>query len=136
TFTLVDDYPTALYEVTGKDVQNAANEYIVNGRATLLEYLPETSSAPKRRVRQAEEIVVGAAPKTLNRQTQPGIGDRLEFDQEKGEVLLFRRRTDLPLVAIHVLFPGGRRTETAENAGITNLMLKSMMKGTLSRTAE
>ena len=52
TFTLVDDYPTALYEVTAKDVQEAANDYVVNGRATLLEYLPEANSAPNRSVRR------------------------------------------------------------------------------------
>ncbi len=52
-----------------------------------------------------------------------------------GAMLLFRSRRDLPLIAFHVLFPGGKRAETPDNAGITSLMLKSTLKGTRKFTA-
>src|SRR5205085_10625853 len=42
----------------------------------------------------------------------------------------------LPIVALQVLFPGGKRGETPRNAGITSLMLKSSIKGTPSFSAQ
>lgn len=48
-----------------------------------------------------------------------------------GGRLLYRRRSDLPIVALNILFPGSKRRENRSIAGITNLMLKSSLKGTL-----
>jgi predicted Zn-dependent peptidase len=50
--------------------------------------------------------------------------------------MLHRRRTDLPITALHILFPGGRIAETPGTAGITNLLLKTSQKGTVSYSAE
>ncbi len=53
-----------------------------------------------------------------------------------GGMLYYKTRRDLPLVSVTALFQGGKRGETISNCGITNLMLKSTLKGTQRYSAE
>ncbi|HLK57744.1 MAG TPA: pitrilysin family protein [Chthonomonadaceae bacterium] len=65
-----------------------------------------------------------------------GQEEAKRIEMPGGGVLLYRRRRDLPLVALNVLLRGGKRGETKTTAGLTSLMLKASLKGTRSYDAE
>ena len=136
SYMLADTLPEQLYNVTPADVRSSVENCLLNAPVTLLEYLPAATAAPARTPEQMHMLVTHREPvfppMTLDHEKCVVFEDVLDH----GESLLFRQRQDLPLVSLHILFPGGRRSETAENAGITHLMLRTMLKGTASRTAK
>lgn len=140
-YRLADDVMARLLAVTSEDVRRVADEYVRSDLATLQEYLPRLAEAPDRTASEmADALGVGKAGMDSRADRQPSRSAGTDAVTVKslgrGGTLLFRRRSDLPLVALHVLFPGGRLGETARNAGITSLTLKSMLKGAGSLGAE
>jgi zinc protease len=117
-----------------------ADHYIQIDKATVLEYLPEEANAPTRTRDEVEALLKPelpvAAPAQSSRSDATPQQEAVEKQLASGATLLLRQRTDLPIVALHVLFPGGRRLETRLTCGITNLMLKSCLKGTRRLSAE
>jgi len=159
-YRLADAMLERLRAVTADDVRRVANTYLQLSRAALLEYLPamaelpfEPTAAEVESALRAEERPGGAEavlepPRALELHPEGRIpcivrnrhvaevSAPQEIALPNGGKLLYKARRDLPLVSIYALFRGGRRLETRANAGITNLMLKSGMKGTRSFTAE
>ena len=148
-----------LQAVTAADVQRVANQYLTLEKASLAEYLPSDSSAPRELEAQDLLNTLQAHPDggALLEEARPSeaagaarlpsafsIAVSRQEDQSAPQVialpnggsLLFKSRRDLPIVALNILFRGGKRHETRANAGITNLMIKSSLKGTPSYTAE
>ncbi len=82
----------------------------------------------------SSELPPNAQRPTPNAHSRPPVAHAIPLPG--GGTLLYKPRRDLPLVSISALFRGGRRRETRANAGITNLMLKSGIKGTRSFQAE
>ncbi len=141
-YRMADEMLERLQSVTTEDVQRVAAEYVRLEGATLQEYLPTGAGAPERTVYEMRGLLGGsAAPDSVTHSGGPNPARAAESDAVEeitlaaGATLLFRRRTDLPIVALHILLPGGRLGETPATAGITSLMLKSMLKGTQSLTA-
>lgn len=138
-YRLADEVLVRLQAVTSADVQRVAATYLPPGRATLQEYLPTAASAPERTESEMKRLLLpdDTIPVSEKRAgASRNVADAEELTLESGETLLFRGRTDLPIVALHVLFPGGRLGETRAIAGITNLTLKSIMKGAAGLSAE
>jgi zinc protease len=143
-YRLSDEMLARLQAVTGDDVQRIVEHYIRPERATLVEYLPVAAEAPERH--SAEVASALGADQSL-RKVPGGMGTEAglrasasgatpqEVLLDTGARLILKRRTDLPIVALHVLFPGGKRGETRRTSGVTNLMLKSSLKGTASLSA-
>ena len=168
-YHLADTLLERLRAVTAADVQRVATHYLRIEGASLLEYLPLTSTAPdplsaqalqerlaeaqnvptdsqasvptqtahselpdtefdKKELTQAETITSNPALA----EAVPSDSEAQEFPLSGGGKLLFKARRDLPIIAINVLFHGSKKRETRATAGITNLMLKSSMKGTLA----
>lgn len=142
-----DKYIAMLRQVTAEDIVKVANKYFALDNSAILEYLPkdvssETLSAEilntrlskaiddfRQTCRQSpEEIPLIVACRPVGGEKYP---DQPVVDIELGNGihLICRERHSLPLVTVQVNFPGGRLDETMNDAGITELMLRSSMKG-------
>lgn len=164
-YRLADEMLNRLQTVTEEDVKRVAAQYLSPRRATLVEYLPHTANVPEREAEEVFAALDGSkadishAPGLRDNLTTtsvsdlparaksrpaptPTAGEILETRLPRGlpagdgATLLYRERRDLPIVAFHVLFPGGKRAETPQTAGLTSLMLRSALKGTENLTAE
>jgi zinc protease len=140
-YRIADETLARLKAVTADEVRRVASDYVRADRATILEYLPDSVSPPRRDASELRRLLLPApqpaeretAPRSRSEATAPEVG---QVTLPCGASLLVRRRSDLPIVALHALFPGGRRGETRETCGITNLMLKASLKGAPGLTAE
>ncbi len=154
-YELADAFRARLEAVQVDDLPASAAKYLSPDRATLVEYLPDSAASPHRSDREiASELTTVWDPPAIpqgfgSARTSPAPTQTAPPSSEAantsaitvrslpgGATLLHRLRTDLPVTAVHVLFPGGRSGEKPETAGITNLLLKSIQKGTASHTAE
>ena len=155
-YRLADTFIEELNKVTPDDVQRVANAYLDLDKATMLESLPndmevpahlsETIEAALREADTPSQPVISLSETArihaagTNSETNAAVAlaseaEPIELKLERG-ILRFLPRHDLPLVSLQILFPGGRGLETAANSGIGSLLLKSLMKGTKSYTAE
>ena len=151
-YFLADEFRARLDSVSGRDVVDAAKAVLDFQASTLVEYLPESSASPSRSTAEAwaelsqsigttrnaliDSVSAPPAAQTPTRPAAAAASDVFVSLMPDGSTLTHRRRSDLPLIAVHVLFPGGRMGEDRDTAGITNLLLKSSLKGTESFTAQ
>ena len=124
--------------VTSQDILRVAQHYLTLENAALLEYLPNSLELPERSPQELLFALSTTPPPTSKIQIPMSKIQEAprELVLSNGAKLLYKRRQDLPLVALTVLFRGGKHQETLSTSGITNLMLKSSLKGTASFTAE
>jgi zinc protease len=162
-YHLTDTMLDRLRAVTANDIYHVVMEYLRVPYVSLMEYLPTSPPAPSRPQEEIEKALRGAQGRSTEAHSvridttglprldvrEHGIfvpthtpaswqqtSDAKALSLPNGGILYYKRRADLPLVSLSVLFPGGRRQETQANCGVTNLMLKSSLKGTRSYTAE
>jgi zinc protease len=112
-------YLDAVQKVTLDDVKRVAATYLTQNNLTIISLNPKGSLTGK------TQSVKPAAP-----------GEIQKFELSNGLRLLVREDPRLPLVAMGAVFRGGLLAETAQTNGITRLMVKVMLKGTKTRTAE
>jgi zinc protease len=117
--TFSERYLAAVKRVTTHDVQRIAREYLTAENRTLYALLPDGTS-PK----------VSAAVETNSDQPIK------KFELPNGLRLLVKENHRLPFVEFRAAFKGGVLAETTANNGITQLLAKTLLKGTLTRTAE
>ncbi len=136
-YRLLDAVRARMQAVTSEDVSRAAAQFLDPERATLVEYLPTSVDAPDRPAEAVSRALSATLLPTRSAAGRlwQGAGEPVQTALPSGATLVFRPRKDLPLVALYVLFRGGRPGETVRNAGITNLLLKSSLKGTESFSA-
>ena len=130
-YHLADTIADQLNLVTVEQVRAVAQKYLHLDRAALLEYLPKENTAPTRTGEEILEALQAVGEPTVSTPSLP-----YSFPLSGGGQLVYKRRDDLPLVAMSALFRGGRYHETKENAGVTSLMMRSSMKGTRNLTSE
>ncbi len=132
-YHLADTLADELARVTSEGVREAAANYFDLSRASLLEYLPKENTAPERTSDELFGLLTQAetAPRPPSEPPLPVL-----IPLSGGGSLVYKHRDDLPLVAVSVLFRGGRYHETAETGGLTNLMVRASLKGTRRLTAE
>src|SRR5438128_1094384 len=140
-------YLSAIQKVSAEDVIRVARKYLVFENLSAFEYLPEsvTRSLTESDYRQAVVDKVAAA--TEQRAVQelpvaaeiPSSDDALTHDLVKpvekrsilrGPDVYIIEDHRLPLVSFGLFYPGGRLYESPKNAGITELMLRTALRGT------
>ncbi|HEY2084187.1 MAG TPA: pitrilysin family protein [Verrucomicrobiae bacterium] len=112
-------YLAAVKRVTPADVQRVAREYLTPENRTLYALLPE-----------------GAAPKTSHTTESNSDEPIRKFELPNGLRLLVKENHRLPFVEFRATFQGGVLVENVKNNGVTQLMAKTLIKGTTRRSAE
>ena len=144
-----------IQSMTPARVREAATKYLNLNRLAVLEYYP--ANADKRTFSASsfqEMLDVLLPPATLRQQDSPlrsARGDdfppvrfeprfsRPEFRSTsilRGPSVYFQEEHTAPLVHLGVFFPGGRIQESAGNAGITELMIRSTLRQAVEEKGE
>ncbi|MBM3458220.1 MAG: insulinase family protein, partial [Armatimonadetes bacterium] len=145
-----DRYYRRVTTVTAEEVQAVAKKYFPLHRLTVHRYLPRAAQAPPataaelterltRAAAAATAPVEPAAPPALTqgRGLEGGSGDPVLRSKTlpNGIRLLVQERHTVPTAAVAIAFAGGKAQETAERAGITQLLFSTLSKGTPARDA-
>jgi zinc protease len=117
--TFSERYLATVKRVTPADVQRVARQYLTPENRTLYALLPE-----------------GTAPKTSTTRESSSDGPIQKFELANGLRLLVKENHRLPFVEFRAAFLGGVLAETPANNGVTQLMAKTLIKGTSRRSAE
>jgi len=112
-------YLAHVHDVTPADIQRVARQYLKSTNSTLYGLLPEGSRPP----------VALSLEQQVDRPIQ-------KIEMANGLRLLIKEDHRLPFVDFRSVLLGGVLSERAEQNGITQLMARSMIKGTRNRDAE
>lgn len=144
-YETIEDYLNAMQSLTEQEIVEVANKYINLPNATVLEFvnddLPSLSAEEYEQVLKskymAPEIAL-PAPLIVTSSGTPGKPqDPSRPIVQKGKVTyIFLPDPHLPFVSGGIFFVGGRNEESESNAGITQLLLRSALKGTPELSAE
>lgn len=157
-YRLADVLPERIKAVTSEDLKRVIQTWLKLEKASLLEYLPIGGDVQERtaesilselsevRISVLERVASPTPPvlqkalapafNNLTIETLMGVSESKSIKLSGGGTLLYKRRTDLPLISVQTGFRGGKRAENSSLSGITNLMLKSSVKGTSSYSAQ
>src|SRR5882672_9890442 len=141
------EYMAAIQRVTAEDVARVAKKYLTFENLSAFEYLPEsvTRMFSDSDYRQGVLQKVAAATEQRAVQELPVVAE-IPADTEavvhdlvkpierrsilRGPEVYILEDHRLPLVSFGIFYPGGRLFESRKNAGITELMLRSAIRGT------
>ncbi|MFN0130701.1 MAG: M16 family metallopeptidase [Verrucomicrobiales bacterium] len=113
------DMVAAIEAVTPDDVQRVAARHLRDQSLTVTSINPRGALAKAARRRR------GAARHEVQRVVLPN-----------GLTILVKEDRRVPLITLHACLRGGILAESAETAGLSRLMARTMLKGTTTRTAE
>lgn len=142
-----DEYIAAVQKVTAADVLRVAKQYLNTDQLSVFEYLPvsetRTSNVDDYRQLVLAKVQAATEDRTVNElpvtaeipSDAAGVLHDLVKPIQKRSIL---RGPDvyiledhrLPLVSFGIFYPGGRLYESEKNAGITELMLRTAIRGT------
>jgi zinc protease len=142
-----EDYIAAIQNVSAQNVVNAAKKYLTFQNLSAFEYYPESTTRMfsvadfQRAVLQnvpaaVEERSISELPVTdqITAETQVVTHDLVRPIQKRsilrGPDVWILEDHRLPLVSFGIFYPGGRLLENEKNAGITELMLRTAIRGT------
>jgi zinc protease len=148
---LGDEYYEKFMSVTAEEVHRVVRQYLTPDRAGIVVYRPESAESmgsdarevvarleaqpvePLEQLVKREEAItdLSGSPPRLER-VVTGV---LVFRTSNGIPILVRPKPGAAIVHIAVQSAGGVRDETAENAGLTTLAMRTTLKGTSTRTA-
>jgi zinc protease len=141
-------YLADIQKVTAQQVVDVAKKYLTSENLSAFQYLP--ASSPNSLVATDDyrsSILAKVADATpQHKETElpvsvriPEVNSSITVDAVKpvekrsilrGPDVYIVEDHRLPLVSFGIFYPGGRLYETAENSGITELMLRSALRGT------
>lgn len=141
--------------MTAARVRQAASDYLKLSRLSVLEYYPATAAKRTFTAASFEEMLDLLVPPAILRQQDSPLksarGDdfapvlfqprfsRPEFKSTsilRGPSVYFQEEHTAPLVHLGVFFPGGRIQESAGNAGITELMVRTTLRQAVEEKGE
>ncbi len=153
----IDRYISELRNVRAEDVQRVAAKYLRLENCSLIEYLPRKEEIENRTivsVRNTLEALLAPAAdqeeglrerETVLAIEMPQGKSNFKFSQIqypfkiasvlRGPEIYIREDHTAPLIYMGMFFPGGRLSETDENAGITNLLVRMMLQGSENKSA-
>jgi len=146
-------YFGTIQKVSADDIVRVAKKYLTSGNLSAFEYLPEsvTRTFNETDFRQAVLDKVAAATEQRAIQELPVTAQISAGDESithdfvkpvekrsilRGPDVYIVEDARLPLVSFGLFYPGGRLYESAKNAGITEMMLRTAMRGTLRFNSE
>jgi zinc protease len=141
------DYIPAIQKISVDDIARVAKKYLTIENLSAYEYLPESvtrnlnlgqyRSAVLDKVpsmieqRSVQELpVVAEIPKTGEGIVQDLVKPITKRSILRGPEVYILEDHRLPLVSFGIFYPGGRLYESPKNAGITELMLRTAIRGT------
>ena len=141
------EYIESISKVTGEDITAVVKKYLVTANLSAYEYLPEATPRTASETNYAQAVLdkVAAAVEERSEVELPTTteislaSDDVNHDlvkeiQERsilrGPKVFILEDHRLPLVSFGIFFPGGRLQESAKNSGITELMLRTALRGT------
>lgn len=149
SFALEAAYYAAIDGLTVEDLREVAVQYLELGRVTVSLLAPVESVAAKLEAEEltqqlrdsAGAVAVAAAeaakPVVLRLQGGKNPDDRAQMmTLSNGLRLLVQTDDSAPLVAIRAVFPGGRKREPEDRAGLSFLMSGLLTRGTQHQTAD
>jgi len=149
-FRWAEKYLENVEKVTKEDIRRVASLYLTLERASLLEYRPNrdldekiTATMIKDAIKENLEEEVDkveegelAFVKSEEKKADISLTEK-EAKKERlscGATLITRENHFLPLVSLGVYFKGGQIHESKDNCGITQLALRTSLKGTQSKS--
>jgi zinc protease len=140
-------YLSAIQKVSADDVVRVAKKYLGVENLSVFEYLPESAARKLTESDYRQTVLDKVAAATEERSVQqlpvtaeiPLVDDSIAHDLIKpvekrsilrGPTVYIVEDHRLPLVSFGLFFPGGRLYESAKNSGITELMLRTAIRGT------
>jgi zinc protease len=151
----MDGYVAGIRKVAPSDVKRVAGKYLNLENCSILEYLPisgeERNLSSEAIKRTLESLLTSAADQEQAEREKetalaldiPQSASNFKFSELqysfqtasilRGPDIFVREDHTVPLVDMGIFFPGGRLSETKDNAGITRLMTRLMAKGTEAR---
>ncbi len=147
---LGEEYFEQFMSASADDVQRVARKYLAEEKAAALVYRPASSpvvaqdTADMRRLLgagQSERLasipprVVAATPESKGAQFEKEEAGISVFRTAEGIPVLIRRKPGTPMASIGVFIVGGAVEEEANEAGLTLLTARTMLKGTTTRSA-
>jgi|WetSurMetagenome_2_1015567.scaffolds.fasta_scaffold16233_3 zinc protease len=147
----MDSYVARIREVERADVRRVAAKYLRLDNCALIEYLPSTSEARNLSADAALKIFTALLDPAVEQELRereskvvaavkfPSAGPAFKLSEIRfpmqtasilrGPDLFIREDHTAPLIQMGFFFAGGKTGETAENSGVTELMLRSMLRG-------
>jgi zinc protease len=139
-------YIPAIQKVSADDVLRVAKKYLTTENLTAFEYLPESvtrnwslqdyrsaviDKMPAIEPRSIQELpVVAEVPTSQQGLVQDLVKPVTKRSILRGPEVYIVEDHRLPLVSFGIFYPGGRLYESSKNAGITELMLRTALRGT------
>lgn len=148
---LGDEYIARFLSITAAEVHDAVRRYLTPTRAAIVIYRPGAASSIATTPEEMLEVLDAARPAPLEALPQRAThvisqpATALDIEATEAGVSVFRTGNGLPVlvrerpgaaivhIAIHGM--GGVRDELDELAGITNIVAKTVIKGTSKRSA-
>jgi predicted Zn-dependent peptidase len=152
-----DKFPAEVAGISGQDVRRFIATYLSRQKLALQESLPsgfEARTFTSEALLDTLQILLGQEVKDeigfLENLTagedyeafkpvefSPGFSEAnlKKSSILRGPEILLRERHEVPLVHLGLFFPGGRITETAQTAGITELLLRAALHSRVRRDA-
>ncbi|HEX3532603.1 MAG TPA: pitrilysin family protein [Gemmatimonadaceae bacterium] len=150
SWRLGDEYYRRFMSASADDVQRVARKYLSEERAGALIYRPESSAIVAQSAADMQQLLGAGRSDRLEsipRRTAPGTPENkgAEFDKEEAGVSVFRtaegvpvlirRKAGTPIASIGIYIVGGAVEEEANEAGLTLITARVMLKGTTTRSA-
>lgn len=147
---LGDEYFQRFMSASADDVQRVARKYLSPERAAVLVYRPEKSPVVARDAGEMQRILnggkaerLGSVPSATARAAPRRARAVFEIEEAgvsvfrtvAGIPILVRRKPGTPIANIGVYIAGGAVEEPGQFAGLTLLTARTMLKGTINRTA-
>ena len=144
-----------LTQITSKQVSDVLERYLTDSNLSLLEYFPQDAESRNFTSQTLLETLRLLVPSVVNKSAEeedpfqvaeaessfqpPEFRpSHVKFDLKnasilRGPVVHFREEHASPLVHLGFFFPGGRIKEATHNSGITELMLRALLRNVVSR---
>ncbi|HMI45413.1 MAG TPA: pitrilysin family protein, partial [Gemmatimonadaceae bacterium] len=147
---LGEEYFESFMSASADDVQRVTRKYLAEERAAALIYRPASSSVVAQDATDMRRLLAAAqserlAPIPPRKVSLPPETKPVEFEKEEAGVSVFRtaegipvlirRKVGTPMASIGVFIVGGAVEEEENEAGLTLLTARTMLKGTATRSA-
>jgi zinc protease len=166
SYRLFDGNLSRYRAVTAQDIQAAAAQYLTLANTTVVEYEPRNAQArtftPEKFAEllvtfaagalqpiKPEDVKPAVALKTFKQGAERVLGNEdqniiiasvplpvKDFSVLRGPRVYVREDKAQPTLSVTMLFQGGRLIEDQTTSGMTELMLRSMLKSTTARKAD